>query len=99
MSAPLCIEGELTVYAVHALKERLLAALDESARLQLDLSGVAEVDGAGIQLLLATQREARQRDGALSLIGVPPQLRDALELANLHGEFTSTTAPELEPAA
>lgn len=87
MSAPLTIEGELTVFAVHALKDRLMAALNESTQLTVDLSAVSEVDGAGIQLLLAAKREALQRGGALSLTGHPPQVIEALELTDLAREF------------
>lgn len=87
MSAALPIEGELTVFAVHALKERLMAALNEHAQLSIDLSAISEVDGAGIQLLLAAKREAHQRGGHLSLMGHPPQFIEALELTDLAREF------------
>jgi anti-anti-sigma factor len=90
MSAPFIIEGELTVFTVHALKERLMAALADSTALQINLSDVSEVDGAGIQLLLATKREVQQRGGELSLTGHPPQLMAALELADLRGELEAT---------
>lgn len=87
MSAPLAIEGELTVFAVHALKDRLMAALNECTQLTVDLSAVSEVDGAGVQLLLAAKREAQQRGGHLSLTGHPPQFIEALELTDLAREF------------
>ena len=79
MSAPLVIEGELTVFTVHELKVRLLAALGEGQPLQVDLSGVSEVDGAGIQLLLAAQREARQHGTAIT---VAAAIVNALKVAN-----------------
>jgi anti-sigma B factor antagonist len=90
MSAPFIIEGELTVFTVHALKDRLIAALADSSTLQIDLSDISEVDGAGIQLLLATRREAQQRGGTLNLTGHPPQLLAALDLADLRNELEAT---------
>jgi anti-anti-sigma factor len=99
MSAPLSIEGELTVFTVHALKERLLAALSQSSTLQIDLSGVSEVDGAGIQLLLAAKREAQQRDGSVSLIAPPPQVLEALALVDLAHEFAAPLILDLEHTA
>lgn len=102
MSAPLLIEGELTVFTVHELKVRLLAALaalPDRQPLQLDLSGVSEVDGAGIQLLLAAQREARHRGGVVTLLGTPPQVDEALTLADLKHEFDADCAEPLEHTA
>jgi len=87
MSAPVVIEGELTVYAAHALKERLLIALSLSDDLTIDLSGISEVDGAGLQLLMATKREVHQRGGALKLNAPPPQLIEAMELTALWHDF------------
>ena len=98
MSAPFIIEGELTVFTVHALKDRLMAALAESSTLHIKLGDVSEVDGAGVQLLLATKREAQQRGGALSLSAHPPQLLAALDLADLTAELGATCA-ELETTA
>jgi len=99
MSAPLSIEGELTVFTVHALKDRMMAALAQSSALQVDLSEVSEVDGAGIQLLLAAKREAQQRGGTLSLIGQPPQFIAALELTDLASEFGAPPIHDLETTA
>jgi anti-anti-sigma factor len=99
MSAPLNIEGELTVFAVHALKDRIMAALAESSTLQINLSHVSEVDGAGIQLLLAAKREAQQRGGTLSLTGHPPQFIAALELTDLAREFGDPLVLDVETTA
>lgn len=99
MSAPLKIEGELTVFTVHELKVRLLAALGEGQPLQIDLGGVSEVDGAGIQLLLAAQREARQHGSAITLLAVPPQVEEALKLTDLAHEFDACGAEQLEHTA
>jgi anti-sigma B factor antagonist len=90
MSAKFVIEGELTVFTVHALKDRLMAALAESSSLHIDLSEVSEVDGAGIQLLLATKREVLHRGGTLGLTGHPPQLMAAVDLADLTSELEAT---------
>ncbi len=78
---PIIDVGEdLTVYAVHALKPILLAALDTHGSLRLNLSDVGEVDGAGIQLLLSARHEAQQRGGELTLSHVSPTAKAALAL-------------------
>jgi len=45
------LEGEFTIYEVVAAKVQLGAALDQAPRLQLNLSGLEELDTAGLQLL------------------------------------------------
>lgn len=84
------IEGELTVFAVHALKEQLLEAMRAHSAVQIDLSGVSEVDGAGIQLLMATKREAQQREIVLTLSAPSPTVQEALNLCDLTHELEAT---------
>ncbi|WP_084545028.1 STAS domain-containing protein [Derxia gummosa] len=81
-AARLDIEGELTIYVVHELKDRLLAAFPPDGHLRLDLTRVAEADGAGLQLLLSAEREAEARGGRLIVAGASPVVREMLALAN-----------------
>jgi anti-anti-sigma regulatory factor len=67
--------------------------------LQINLSDVSEVDGAGIQLLLAAKREAQQRGGTLSLVKHPPQFIAALELTDLAREFGDPLVLDMETTA
>lgn len=99
MSTLVKVEGELTVYAVHDLKTRLQAALSEGQALHLDLSEVSEVDGAGIQLLLAAQREARHNGQHLRLMALSPRVAEALTLMDLTHEFDHTAVEQPEHAA
>jgi anti-sigma B factor antagonist len=95
MSARVTIEGELTVFAVHALKEQLLAALGDKEAdegIDVDLSGVSEIDGAGIQLLLAARREAAQRGLNFHLNAPSAVVSEALALSDLTPCFM-TRAP------
>jgi anti-sigma B factor antagonist len=83
MSAPLRIEGELTVFTAHALKERVMTLLDGTCDTPcIDLCQVSEVDGAGLQLLMAARREATRRGRTLRLIALSPQVLEALDLVN-----------------
>jgi anti-anti-sigma regulatory factor len=58
----LALRGELTI--VHAADA--LAILRSHQGTALDLSGVSEMDGAGLQLLLAARRDAGWRLSAAS---------------------------------
>lgn len=56
-------EGAMTIYKARELKESLLLALKKApGDITMDLSGVTDIDLAGLQLLLMLKQEA-QRDG------------------------------------
>ncbi|MFO0752226.1 MAG: STAS domain-containing protein [Thermodesulfovibrionales bacterium] len=56
--ATLCLEEDMTIFTAAALKKALLESLESLPELVLDLSGVAEMDTAGFQLLVLARREA-----------------------------------------
>ena len=84
----LVIKGELQVHSADLLAEHLDKAGEASQTLRLDLSGVTDVDLAGLQLLLALAR-SRPAPGALVLCGIKPHLLKALELTGLHGHLAA----------
>lgn len=89
------IEGELTVFRVGELKQPLLRALLDAVELEIDLSGVTEIDTAGVQLLIALKRSAAATDRVLRLQGHAPPVVEALTLLGLAAYFGD---PLLEPA-
>jgi anti-anti-sigma regulatory factor len=50
--------GALTIYEAAEAKNTLLAALGHEAGVEIDLTGLAEMDTAGMQILVAIKREA-----------------------------------------
>ncbi len=74
------IEGELTIYTVAELAAALLPQVGPAARLELDLSQVTEMDGAGLQLLAVIEREAGINGTALSLTGQSQAVTQTLQL-------------------
>jgi anti-anti-sigma factor len=74
------IEGELTIYTVAELAGELLPQMGAAPRLELDLSQVTEMDGAGLQLLAVIQREAGIAGTALSVTGQSQAVTQALQL-------------------
>lgn len=76
------IDGELIVDVAAELFRDLETALAGGAALDLDLSGVTEIDTAGLQLLLMTKAEARSRGVALSLVGCSTPVLQVLDLFN-----------------
>ena len=81
------IEGEMTIYRAAELKPVLLAPLNDNSPVAVDLSGVAEIDSAGIQLLMLMKKTALERGGMLSFTGHSPAVIEAIELLNLAGFF------------
>jgi anti-anti-sigma factor len=83
----IAIAGELTIYTVMELKDKLLTGLLTTEELELDLSGVGEFDAAGLQLLVMIKQEAAILDKVLCFIGHSPAVVELLDLSGLAGFF------------
>lgn len=81
------IEGEMNIYTALALKDRLLAPLEQCADIELDLSGVTDIDSAGVQLLVLLQNECGTRGRDLRIIGHSAPVKEILDLYNLESYF------------
>jgi len=78
------IEGELTIFRAMELKPLLLAQppVDE-----IDLSGVTDLDTAGVQLLMLTKKMALAQSRDVRLVGHSPAVLDVFELLNVAAYF------------
>lgn len=83
----LAIQGEMTIYTASEQKKALSDQLNASKELQIDLSGVSEIDSAGLQLLMFIKREAAEHQIPLSLIQHSQVVVEVLELLNLSTHF------------
>lgn len=86
-NGPLRLEGEMTIYRAAELKQVLLAAIDGPAPLVLDLSGVTEIDSAGLQLLMMAKKTAQSKGGDLQLAAQSDAVADVLDLLDLATHF------------
>jgi anti-sigma B factor antagonist len=78
------IEGELTIFRAMELKPELLATpLPE----EINLSGVTEIDTAGVQLLMLAKRTALAQHRELHLVGHSPAVIEVFELLNVAAYF------------
>lgn len=84
---PLSLDGELTVYRAVELKSILCDALARCTRLDLDLAGAAEIDTAGLQLLILLKREAQLAGKELRVVAHGETVREVIEFANLAAFF------------
>ncbi|KTC62674.1 sulfate transporter [Pseudomonas fluorescens ABAC62] len=74
------IDGELTIYTVGELAAGLLPRIGTAPRLEVDLSQVTEIDGAGLQLLALIQREAAASGTPVNLVGQSQVITQTLQL-------------------
>jgi len=81
------IEGELSIFTAAALRLRLLDAIGAGKEVEVDLSGVSEIDSAGTQLMIAAKREAVARNKSLRFTGHSEAVVDILELCDLGGHL------------
>ncbi len=83
-SPPLRIEGELTIFRATELKPLMLPTSPLTA---IDLSGVTELDTAGLQLLMLAKKAAQAADLKLRLVGHSPEVLEVFELLNVATYF------------
>jgi anti-anti-sigma regulatory factor len=78
------IEGELTIFRAMDLKPVIMATppVDE-----IDLSGVTDLDSAGLQLLMLAKKTALTQKRDVKLSGHSPAVLDVFELLNVAGYF------------
>lgn len=80
-------EGDMTIYTAGEWRERLEFALASGRDIELDLSGILEIDAAGLQLLIMAKKEAENRGKALRLTNHSPAVLEALDLCGLGSFF------------
>lgn len=86
-SPPLSIDDDLTIYHANEHKRILLDALAATDRLELDLSQVGVIDGAGLQLLILLKREAQRADKSVRIVAHSPAVSAVIDFCNLAAEF------------
>ncbi len=83
----IALKQDLTIYNANAVKQRFLDAFGANDVLELDLSQVAEIDTAGIQLLVLAKRESLRQKRSLRIVAHSPAVRDAIDFFDLASYF------------
>ena len=83
-SNTLRIEGELTIFRAMELKPVILATPPVT---KIDLSGVTDLDTAGLQLLMLAKKTARAQQRDVTLVGHSPAVLEVFELLNVAAYF------------
>ncbi len=83
----LALEGDLTIYTAAATLATLQKHLQDCDRCELDLSGVSEIDSAGLQLLLWAARQAADKGERLRLVAPSDAVTEVIALLQLGARF------------
>jgi anti-anti-sigma regulatory factor len=78
------IDGELTIFRAMDLKPAILAVPPVT---EIDLSGVTDLDTAGVQLLMLAKKTALAQGRDIKLVGHSPAVMDVFELLNVAAYF------------
>ena len=82
------ITGEMTIYRAAELKETMLLALaHEPGSLVLDLSGVTEMDVAGLQVLIMAKQAVKAQNRELRLVAHSPAVLEVFEILSVAAFF------------
>ena len=87
-SRSLALEGDLDVFSVHQQWEQaqpLMAA--DSGTVEVDLSGIGDMDLSGLQLLSVLDRDLRSRGAELKLTGVKDEWKTRFLPLGMAGLF------------
>ena len=89
------LSEDMTIYNAATQKQTLIKALMGCERLEIDLSGVSEIDTAGFQLLVLVKREARRLNKQAHIVAHSEAVREVLDFYNMAAAFGD---PMLIPA-
>jgi anti-anti-sigma factor len=77
----------MTIYGAAECRDSLRQCLLAGAELEIDLSGVTEVDSAGVQLLIQAKREGARLGKPVRLVSHSPAIQEIIDLYRLASEF------------
>lgn len=86
-SQRIALTEDLTIYHALDQKQMLLDALNARSELELDLSGVREIDTAGLQLLVMLKKEALRTGKRCGIVAHSQPVRELIEFCNLGAEL------------
>lgn len=85
--AVVSICDELTIYTAAELKKQLFSIWTSAQQMELDLSGVTELDSAGVQILMQLKLESEISQKPVSYVRHSQPVLQVMELLNLTSRF------------
>ncbi len=81
------ISGEMTVYNASEIKKGLAEHLFSAKEIELDLSGVSEIDSAGLQLMILAKSESMGAGRSLRITALSGPVEGIVRLYNMQEFF------------
>ena len=94
----IAIEGEMTIGTAAELLRGLATPLVRCEEIEVNLSGVSEIDSAGLQLMVAAKREAVAKNKILRFVEHSQAVLDLFDLCDLAGHFGDPLVLHSQPA-
>ena len=88
----LSIDEDMTIYTIDTLKQGISEEIDNYNRFELNLAEVEEADSAGIQLILAFNRELQQKEKQLTITAVSAAVGKLITTYGIDDQFSVGTA-------
>jgi anti-sigma B factor antagonist len=85
--AVITLTGDLDEQASDVMHADVLSVMPAHTEVLLDLSKIRRLSSAGIRALLMVYRQGRSLDSAVALVGLPPELRNALSASGFLSFF------------
>jgi len=83
----LSVSDEMTVNTAAEQKVELLGSLHDCHEVELNLSGVTEIDSAGLQLLMVMKSEAQRLNREVRFVQHSQSVIEVFELLKLSARF------------
>lgn len=81
------VNGEMTIYTATECRNLLQQCLQSCEQAEINLSGVTEIDSAGVQLLIQAKREGVRLGKSIKLVSHSPSVMEIIDLFQLAPEF------------
>lgn len=91
------IQDEMTIFVAQELRDALAPVLMETSDIEVDLSQVTEMDGAGLQLMLAAKLMANNRGANLRFVRHSTAVQEVLDISNAVSIFGDPVVMESHP--
>jgi anti-sigma B factor antagonist len=92
-SGILRLQGELTIYQINAVTKAVNALINDESLKAVELSGVSELDCAGLQLLLAIGKS----EVHIPILESSPAVKEVLTLTGLQDQMILDAAMKEAP--
>lgn len=88
------LEDSISVYEAAVVRDKLVAFMDASESLRIDLSKLEDCDITGIQLLYSAKKTAEDKGKSFSVTGASPAVVDVMARAGINADEVLCTGKE-----